>query len=127
GPLRLADRHLAGQVSWLLPLALAGVAARRARRARPWPIDPAHQAVLFWAGWALTYAVVYSYAGGIFHAYYLVTMASPLAALGGIGVMALWSCYRRGGRIALLLPLALLFTAGWQLFIWCGDLAGLGG
>ena len=26
-------------------------------------------------GWALTYAVVYSLAGGIFHAYYLVTMA----------------------------------------------------
>ena len=127
GPLRLADRHLAGQVSWLLPLALAGVAAGAARAARRWPLDPSHQAVLLWAGWALTYAAVYSYAGGIFHAYYLVTMAPPLAALGGIGVMALWSWYRRGGRIALLLPLALLSTAGWQLFIWYGDLSGLGG
>ena len=124
GPLRLADRHLAGQVSWLLPLALAGVAAVAARAERRWPLDPAHQAALLWSGWALTYAVVYSYAGGIFHAYYLVTMAPPLAALAGVGVIALWSWYRRGGRIALLLPAALLLTAGWQLFIWYGDLAG---
>src|ERR1700730_12580253 len=42
GPLRLADRHLAGQVSWLLPLALAGVAAGAARATRRWPLDPAH-------------------------------------------------------------------------------------
>ena len=123
GPLRLADRHLAGQVGWLLPLALAGVAAATVRGERRWPLGAAHQAVLLWSGWALTYAVVYSYAGGIFHAYYLVTMAPPLAALAGIGVMALWSWYRRGGRIALLLPAALLLTAGWQLFIWSGDLA----
>ena len=84
GPLRLADRHLAGQVSWLLPLALAGVAAVAARAECRWPLDPAHQAALLWPGWALTYAVVYSYAGGIFHAYYLVTMAPPLAALAGV-------------------------------------------
>ncbi len=124
GPLRLADRHLAGQVSWLLPLALASVAAVAARAERRWPLDPAHQAALLWSGWALTYAVVYSYAGGIFHAYYLVTMAPPLAALAGVALMALWSWYRRGGRVALLLPAALLLTAGWQLFIWYGDLAG---
>ncbi len=127
GPLRLADRHLAGQVGWLLPLALAGMAAAAVRTERRWPLDAAHQAVLLWSGWALTYAVVYSYAGGIFHAYYLVTMAPPLAALAGVGVMALWSWYRRGGRIALLLPAALLLTAGWQLFIWYGDLARAAG
>ena len=124
GPLRLADRHLAGQVCWLLPLALAGVTAVAARAERRWPLDPVHQAALLWSGWALTYAVVYSYAGGIFHAYYLVTMAPPLAALAGVAVMALWSWYRQGGRKALLLPAALLLTGGWQLFIWYGDLAG---
>ena len=125
GPLRLADRHLAGQVCWLLPLALVGVAAVAARAERRWPLDPVHQAALLWAGWALTYAVVYSYAGGIFHAYYLVTMAPPLAALAGVAVMALWSWYRQGGRKALLLPAVLLLTAAWQLFIWYGDLAGI--
>jgi 4-amino-4-deoxy-L-arabinose transferase-like glycosyltransferase len=123
GPLRLADRHLAGQVGWLLPLALAGVAAGAARARVRWPLDSTHQALLLWTGWAFTYAVVYSYAGGIFHAYYLVTMAPPLAALAGIGVMALWAWYRRGGGIALLLPAVLLLTAAWQLFLWSSDLA----
>jgi 4-amino-4-deoxy-L-arabinose transferase-like glycosyltransferase len=123
GPLRLADRHLAGQVGWLLPLALVGVAAGAARTRPRWPLDPTQQALLLWTGWAFTYAVVYSYAGGIFHAYYLVTMAPPLAALAGIGVMALWAWYRRGGAIALLLPAAVLLTAAWQLFLWSADLA----
>jgi len=123
GPLRLADRHLAGQMAWLLPLALAGALAH-ADWSRPrWPLSARAASVLLWSGWALTYAVVYSYAGGIFHAYYLVTMAPPLAALAGIAVPALWSRYRRGGTAALLLPAALVITAGWQLFIWREDLA----
>jgi 4-amino-4-deoxy-L-arabinose transferase-like glycosyltransferase len=123
GPLRLADRHLAGQMAWLLPLALAGVLVHVDRRRPRWPLSARAASVLLWSGWALTYAVVYSYAGGIFHAYYLVTMAPPLAALAGIGLPALWSRYRRGGPAALLLPAALLITAGWQLFIWRDDLA----
>jgi 4-amino-4-deoxy-L-arabinose transferase-like glycosyltransferase len=123
GPLRLADRHLAGQFAWVLPLALAGAAAVAAGAKRGWPLDPERQAAVLWTGWALSYAIVFSYAGGIFHAYYLVTMAPPLSALAGVGVVTLWWRYRRGGRAALLLPAALLATAGWQLFIWYGDLA----
>src|SRR5262249_20320335 len=60
GPLRLADRHLAGQFAWLLPLALIGVGAAWFRTERRWPLDTERQAVVLWFGWALTYAVVYS-------------------------------------------------------------------
>jgi len=122
GPLRLFDRHLAGQFTWLLPVALIGVGVAWIRTERRWPLDPERQAVVLWFGWALTYAVVYSWAGGIFHAYYLVTMAPPVSALAGIGASWLWSSYRRGERAALALPVALLLTAAWQLFIWSGDL-----
>jgi 4-amino-4-deoxy-L-arabinose transferase-like glycosyltransferase len=117
GPLRLADGPLAAQVLWLLPLAAAGLLlGARGTRWRP-RLHPMRQALLLWAGWALTYAVVYSYAGGIFHFYYLATMAPPLAALAGIGVVALWRRHREGGWRAALLPAALLLTAAWQAHV----------
>ena len=47
----------------------------------------------------------YSYAGGIFHFYYLATLAPALAALAGIGVVRLWGCYvGRGWRAACFPP-----------------------
>ena len=84
GPLRLADPTLAMQFAWTLPLAVLGaVFAWRRRRAQ----------IALWSVWALAYAIVYSLAGGIFHAYYLSTLGPPLAALAGIGCFELW---RRG-------------------------------
>jgi len=65
---------------------------------------------------------VYSFAGGIMHFYYLATLAPPQAALGGIGVVSLWDRYNQKGLGAMLLPLALLLTAAWQLHIEAGAL-----
>jgi 4-amino-4-deoxy-L-arabinose transferase-like glycosyltransferase len=116
GALRLLDGLLSAQAGWLLPLALAGVAGLLRGGARP-PVDPSWSSLLLWAGWALTYAVVYSYAGGIFHFYYLSTLGPPLAALAAIGSMELWRRYREGGAPAVLLPGALLVTAMWQCYV----------
>ena len=127
GPLRLADGQLAGQVGWLLPLALAGLAL--GALAEPWrkPLAPAHLALALWSGWALTYAVIYSAAGGFFHFYYLATMAPPLAALAGVGVVALWRSSLEPGWRALLAPAVLLVTAIWQLHIEATALADQSG
>jgi 4-amino-4-deoxy-L-arabinose transferase-like glycosyltransferase len=123
GPLRLADGQLAGQVGWLLPFAIMGVGlgARRERVRRP--LAPAHLSLILWLAWAVLYGVVYSAAGGIFHFYYLSMLAPPLAALGGIGVVSLWQGFREGGWRAALLPVTLLVTAAWQLYI---DASALG-
>ena len=72
------------QLAWTLPLAVLGAVFGWRRR-------PA--SVALWSLWALTYGIVYSLAGGIFHAYYLATLGPPLAALAGIGAFELW---RRG-------------------------------
>jgi 4-amino-4-deoxy-L-arabinose transferase-like glycosyltransferase len=113
GPLRLAAPRLAAQMAWLFPLALiGGLAAWRRSRPGGERLD-----LLLWAGWVLSYGIVFSAAGGLFHAYYLVLLAPALAALSGIGAAALWSLYRRGGRPALVLPGALLATAVWQAYI----------
>jgi len=102
GPLRLAAPALAAQFAWTLPLAVLGaVFGWRRRRA----------SVALWGSWALTYGIVFSAAGGIFHAYYLAALAPPLAALAGIGCFELW---RRGpGHLAL----GLAASALWQGYI----------
>lgn len=102
GPLRLAHPTLASQFAWTVPLAVLGAALGWRRRRAP---------VALWSVWALTYGIVFSAAGGIFHAYYLSALAPPLAALTGIGCFELW---RRGSRH---LALGLVLTALWQGFI----------
>jgi len=123
GALRLADGQLAGQVGWLVPWALAGFALGASRDRIRGPLSRTRLAVILWLGWLLTYAIVYSYAGGFFHFYYLATMAPPLAALAGIGLAALCASLLRGGWRAVLLPASFLLTAAWQLSI---DASALG-
>jgi MYXO-CTERM domain-containing protein len=115
GPLRLVTPSLAMQFAWTLPLAVLGaVFAWRRRRAH----------IALWSVWAVTYAIVYSLAGGIFHAYYLSTLGPPLAALAGIGCFELW---RRGStHLAVGLGAAALWqghiagaSLGW-MSIWMG-------
>ncbi|MBV9015123.1 MAG: glycosyltransferase family 39 protein [Alphaproteobacteria bacterium] len=113
GPLRLFAPRLAAQMAWLFPLALIGgvLAWRRSRPAGAERLD-----LLLWAGWAASYGIVFSAAGGLFHAYYLVVMAPALAALAGIGAAALWANYREG-LMRWLLPGAVIATAIWQAYI----------
>jgi len=112
GVLRLADRHLAGQFAWLLPLALIGAVFAARRSSLAWPLAPTHASLLLWSGWTLIYGAVFSFAGGIFHAYYLAVLGPPIAALAGIGLATLWLERQRFA-----LPVALLATAAWQAYI----------
>lgn len=114
GPLRLFSQALAGQVMWLFPLAAIGLLAAATRVRRRWPLDPRHQALLMWGAWLVSCAVIFSFARGIFHPYYLNTMAPPMAALAGAGLVALWADYQEGGWRGWLLPAALLLTAAWE-------------
>jgi 4-amino-4-deoxy-L-arabinose transferase-like glycosyltransferase len=122
GPLRLAAPRLAAQIGWLFPLALIGGLAAWWR----YRGSPGHERLqlALWAGWLLTYGIVFSAAGGLFHAYYLVTMAPALSALAGIGTVALWSLYATGGAASLVFPAALIATALWQGYIVDGYITG---
>jgi 4-amino-4-deoxy-L-arabinose transferase-like glycosyltransferase len=124
GPLRLAAPHLAAQIGWLLRLPLIDGIAAWVHVRRSWPPGREHLSLALWAGWALCYGIVFSAAGGLFHAYYLVTLAPALSALAGIGTVALWSLYAAGGVMALLPPITLIATALWQGYIVDGYLAG---
>ena len=117
GALRLAAPHLAAQVGWLFPLAVIGGIAAWSRAHPLRALGREHLSLALWAGWAVCYGIVFSAAGGLFHAYYLVAMAPALAALAGIGVVGLWSFYPARGAGALLPPTALVATALWQGYI----------
>ncbi|HLW03348.1 MAG TPA: glycosyltransferase family 39 protein [Ktedonobacterales bacterium] len=121
GPFRLLDQQLGGQVSWLLPLAVIGLLAicwryrpqkppEGWRAWRPAPLSREQQGVTLWGMWLLTQVIFFSVAG-FFHAYYLVMLAPAICALFGIGVLELWSEYRRSGWEGWLLPAALVITA----------------
>lgn len=114
GATRLFTGMMAGQWSWLFPLALIGVVAALFGIRKWWPLERKGQAILLWSGWLAAYGTVFSIASGIFHPYYLIMLGPPAAALVGIGLSSLWTAYRRDGWQAWLLPVALLATAFWQ-------------
>jgi 4-amino-4-deoxy-L-arabinose transferase-like glycosyltransferase len=117
GLLRLVSSAIGGQASWFLLPALVGLLAR-VRLVRPrLAQDRQGQSVLLWTMWLLLAGVFFSTAR-FFHFYYLVMIAPPIAALGGIGLITLWREYRqsldqgpRAGLRGWLLPATLAGTA----------------
>jgi 4-amino-4-deoxy-L-arabinose transferase-like glycosyltransferase len=95
GWLRLFTEPLAGEASWLLPLALLGLPLTLWVLGRPWPLTGRHLALVLWAGWLLPELVYFSLNSGLFHGYYLIMLGPPLAALAGAAVWALWRLVRR--------------------------------
>ncbi len=128
GILRLFQDVLAGQLSWLIPLGLIGLAAvfirggwraavrRVAGLDRSASFDRRAPALAMWIGWFLTAAIFFSVAR-FWHPYYLVVLAPSVAALAGIGGAALWQRYAGGGVRGWLLPIAVAVTAVVQLVI----------
>ena len=108
GPLRLVEAQLAGQIGWLIPLAIAGAVALVARPLRGGSAR-AHRrrgAAWLWATWLATGVVFFSVAR-FWHAHYLVVLAPPVAALVGAGVVALVGAWRRRRVVAALLPIGI--------------------
>jgi len=110
GVQRLVNAELGGQTSWLLILAVIGFLVATWRRLPRFPLDRRQGSLVLWGAWLLTGGAFFSIAG-TFHAYYLATITAPVAALAGIGIVALWDDYRRPGWRGWALPLALALTA----------------
>lgn len=116
---RLFTGSLAGQIGWLLPLALLGIIALvEIKRPRP-RSDRKLQALLLWGTWLFTMGIFFSVAA-FYHEYYLTVMAPAVAALCGIGLVKMWQDYRRPGIRGWLLPLAILTTVAEQVNILSG-------
>jgi 4-amino-4-deoxy-L-arabinose transferase-like glycosyltransferase len=112
GIFRLFENEIGGQITWLLPAALAltvvgYVLLRRAPR-----ISPQRATLTVFVGWMLVTAVAFSFMAGIFHAYYTVALAPAIAGVVAIGASLLWA--RREVLAArIVMATLVLVSAGW--------------
>jgi 4-amino-4-deoxy-L-arabinose transferase-like glycosyltransferase len=113
---RLFNEEVGGQISWLLPAALVLLVAGVVLTWRTARTDPLRASLLLWGGWTVVTAAVFSVALGIFHPYYTVALAPGVAALVGIGGVALWQ-RRAGWPARITLSVITAGTAAWTVVL----------
>jgi 4-amino-4-deoxy-L-arabinose transferase-like glycosyltransferase len=106
------------QISWLFPLALLALAAGLAARRRASRADPVRAGFVMWGIWLATFAVVFSDMSIVAHTAYVASLAPPVAALSGAGIVMFGRWYRAGDRPGLLLPLAVAAELAWTSHLW---------
>ncbi|MBB5326065.1 4-amino-4-deoxy-L-arabinose transferase-like glycosyltransferase [Anoxybacillus tepidamans] len=117
GLLRLFNKQMSGQISWLLPFVLFStiglVISFRKQRA----FTLSHKMAVFWLAWLVPMMAFFSIAG-FFHRYYLSMMAPAIAALVGIGSAMLWEFYKEKQQWSQwLLPSAFLTTFLFEAYV----------
>jgi len=118
GLLRLANRDMAGHITWFFPILLVGaitvVSRKRLERTRRQP----HRDTLLWVVWFLTFAAVFSLPPTFIHPYYLTLLAPAVAILAAVTVANLWAMLECGDRRSALLAIsAVVLTLLWHLRI----------
>jgi len=76
--------------------------------------------LVMWGGWLVTFGVIYSVMSNIPHTAYMASLAPPLAALSGTGIVMFWRWYRAGSRAGWLLPVAIALELAWAHYLWSG-------
>ncbi|WP_019203166.1 glycosyltransferase family 39 protein [Tsukamurella sp. 1534] len=89
--LRMFQPEQAGQIAWLLPAALIALVLVLVLRGRAPRTDAVRAAAIAWGGWLLVTGVTFSLMAGIFHSYYTVALAPPIAALVAMGIASGWA------------------------------------
>jgi 4-amino-4-deoxy-L-arabinose transferase-like glycosyltransferase len=114
---RMFASTLGGQISWLIPFAAIALVAALILIGRRPRTDLARAGVLLFGGWFLLEFFVLSFQQGTQHPYYSSAMAPAIAALTGIGAVALYRADRRSVRWSWVLPLAVAVTGGWAFVL----------
>ena len=118
GAFRLWDSSMFGQSSWLIVLALFGIAAG-IHKFRIKDRTPKQGMFVFWILWFATMYGFFSFAS-FYHRYYLCMAAPGIAGLAGIGLVQMFRAFRnKKDWRRWLLPASLLAAAGnAAVYIW---------
>jgi 4-amino-4-deoxy-L-arabinose transferase-like glycosyltransferase len=113
---RMLGSDIGGQISWLIPSALILlVMGLWFRRGMP-RTDTRRAAYLAWGGWLVVTGLTFSFMAGIFHQYYTVALAPPVAALVGLGAVEAWE-HRDSRAGTLTLSAATAAAAVWSFVL----------
>jgi 4-amino-4-deoxy-L-arabinose transferase-like glycosyltransferase len=115
--LYLLNSHVAGQIAWLLPLAIVGLVLGLAATWRSRHADPACGAYLTWGTWMIVCAAVLSFSAGARHAYYTSILAPAVATLAAAAVVTLWRRSRGSLPTAAALAFVLLGSSALSFLV----------
>ncbi|RIK07246.1 MAG: glycosyl transferase family 39 [Acidobacteria bacterium] len=90
GLFRLFNEKMGGQISWLLPISVLGLALGLIAAGRKTRTDQARAAFVLWGIWLAVHAGLFSLSSGIIHEYYTNAMAPAMGALIGGGTVIAW-------------------------------------
>jgi 4-amino-4-deoxy-L-arabinose transferase-like glycosyltransferase len=113
GTLRLFTQPLVGEASWLLPFVLGGLAVLVVALWKK-PFDEKYVSVILWAGWLLPEAIYFTYSTGLMHAYYLIMLGAPVAALAAMAAWVAWQVIQKHALLGW--GLLLMLSAGTLAF-----------
>ncbi|MDO9546607.1 MAG: glycosyltransferase family 39 protein [Pelolinea sp.] len=117
GIFRLFKEPIGKEMSWLLPFALFSMIMLAFSEPISFrKMTLSHKGIILWGGWLLTCAVFFSIAD-FYHAYYMIMLAPPLAALVGAGFawlsdFAEGTDWKKGALV-----FALLLTLIFQIYL----------
>ncbi|GAA4168810.1 glycosyltransferase family 39 protein [Gryllotalpicola koreensis] len=112
GLFRLFENEIGGQISWLIPAALALMVAALVLIGRAPRTDARRVTIATFGGWLLVTLLAFSFMGGIFHAYYTVALAAPVAGLLAASGAVVWGARERLW-VRIVLAVASAGTAAW--------------
>jgi 4-amino-4-deoxy-L-arabinose transferase-like glycosyltransferase len=116
GLTRMFDGVSGGMIAWLIPAALILAAFALIALARLPRTNLRRAAIVVWTGWLIVTGLTFSLMAGIYHDYYTVALAPPIAALVALGGHVLWR--RRSGWLGRVgLGTATGVTTGWSVVL----------
>jgi len=110
---RVFNEEVGGQVSWLIPVAAVALLFGLWMRRGTDRTDSERAGWLMWGTFFVVQMVTFSLIQGVFHPYYVLTLAPPIAALAGAGAVEMWRHSSRTPAVAGLLSAAVVATGVW--------------